>query len=189
MRKFIYMSVICVAMLGCLSGCGNSDSSDKTTENTTTEITTENTEATKEDAASDDSASESVDVDVKEAADNILNGGDFKDTLATVDNSMALTRLYGLDQAIVEDAAFYTNSNATAEEIAVIKVKDAADIETVKAAYETRIADQKEACKDYLPDEMTKLEDAVIYTNGNYAILCVSNDSSKIETIIEEMFK
>ena len=62
-------------------------------------------------------------------------------------------------------------------------------MDTVKTAYENRISSQKEACRDYLPDEMTKLDAAVIYTNGNYVVLCVSNDSAKAEQVIADLFK
>ena len=176
MKKLIYISVLCVGMVGALTGCGGSKDSDATTEKVK-EVESAASEEKKELPSS------------QEMADAMLDKGDFKDSLATVDNTMAINRLYMLDAAIVEEAAFYTNSNATAEEIAVIKVKDAESVETVKAAYETRVAEQKEACKDYLPDEMPKLEDAVIYSNGNYVILCVSNDSDTMLDIIEDFFE
>ena len=178
MKKFIYTVVLGVTMMCSLVACGNSESDEKNTEKVGEEV-------------SDTNQEEEVlmDLDVQEIADAIHDKGDFKDNLATVDTNMALTRLYGLDSSIVEAAAFYTNSNATAEEIAVIRVKDSSEVETVKLAYKTRVEEQKEACKDYLPDEMPKLEDAVIYSNGNYVILCVSNDSNKIESVIGEIFK
>ncbi len=132
---------------------------------------------------------EAKDVKAIDAADTIRKDGDFKDQLATLNNTMAFTRVYMLDEESIEDAAFYTNSSSTAEEIAVVKVKSSDYIDTVKAAYEKRIADQKDACKDYLPDEIPKLDSAVIYTNGNYAVLCISNDNSKAKEIIKGIFE
>lgn len=178
MRKIIYTITMGVVMMCSLAACGKSkeESNDKT----------DATEAVQNTEESEDVV---IDVDVQEVADKLLSDGDFKDELGVVDKTIAMTRLYGLDEAIVEAAAFYTNSNATAEEIAVIKVVGNEDVDTVKAAYENRIEEQKEACKDYLPDEMPKLKDAVIFAKGNYVVLCVSNDSKKAEDIIEKMFE
>lgn len=180
MRKKICSVMMIMTFAVMLTGCGGEEK-DKTT-------IAENKPAVTE------QGSLATDNDVKEleagfVAAEILDRGDFKDNLATVDESIALTRLYNLDEAQIAEAAFYTNSNATAEEIAVIRTVSSDYVETVKAAYEVRVAEQKEACRDYLPDEMTKLESAVIYTNGNYVVLCISNDNANAQTIIEDLFK
>lgn len=162
MKKILYGTLLAIMLMGTATGCGEKKQ----------EIIESN-----------------IEIDVQKTADDILSKCDFKDNLATVDKNIALTRLYSLDEAQIKECAFYTNSNATAEEIAVIEVVSEDYADDVKAAYETRIENQKNACKDYLPDEVTKLESAIIYTNGNYVILCVSNDNAKAEDIINGMFK
>ncbi len=173
MKKFIYVVALGLILVSSFTACGKNDGGDS-------DKVTESAEATE---------IVDTDVDALTVAEKLLEEGDFKDNLATVDKGIAMTRLYGLDESIVEDAAFYTNSNATAEEIAVIKVADGASVEQVKKAYETRVESQKDACRDYLPDEMPKLESAVICEYGNYVILCVSADNGKIEDIIKEIFE
>ncbi len=186
-NKKLYRVMMLLALTGALAGCGTQT---KSTGENTSQSTTENMEAvTQEDKTETDSEGETEDIDVQAVADGIRQGGDFKDNLAAVDTTLALTRLYDLDAGQVAASAFYTNSNATAEEIAVIKTASADYVDTVKAAYENRIANQKEACKDYLPDEVTKLDAAVIYTNENYVVLCVSNDSAKAEQVIADLFQ
>ncbi len=186
-NKKLYRVMMILALAGVLAGCGKQT---KSIEENTAQSTTEDMNAvTQEGEAEADFEGEAEDIDVQVVADGILQGGDFKDNLASVDTTLALTRLYNLDAGQVAASAFYTNSNATAEEIAVIKTASADYVDTVKAAYENRISDQKEACKDYLPDEMTKLDAAVIYTNGNYVVLCVSNDSAKAEQVIADLFQ
>lgn len=175
MKKLCVIFLI-AAMTGMLAGCGaDTGKSAKTQEGKNIENT-------------DEAAPES-DVDVQAVADDILNGGDFKDRLEAVDADMALTRLYNLDASQVDASAFYVNSNATAEEIAVIKVKSDDYAETVREAFEARITAQKDACRDYLPDEMPKLETAVIYTGAGCVVLCISNDSGKAEALIENLLK
>lgn len=173
LKKILCGAILGTLMIGTLTGCGGNDSGAEKKETTTT------TEA----------EVSNVDVAAQTIVDTLQAEGEFSETLAPVDNSMALSRLYVLDSAKIEEALFYTSSGATAEEIVVIKVNDASYMETVKAAFDTRIADQKEAFKDYVPEEVPKLEDAVIYTNGNYAILCVSGDSGKIDSAIANIFK
>lgn len=122
----------------------------------------------------------------KEIADKLLAEGDFKDQLAEVDAGVAVGRLYELEADKISDSMFYTNTNATAEEIAVVKAS-ADYLDIVLEAYNKRVADQKEACVDYLPDEMPKLEKAVVVKKGDYAILCISCDSAKAESIINAL--
>lgn len=195
MRKYIVGTVLTIAMAFVMVGCGKSsdDETTATTTEATTEATSETTsEATTEDNDTTDVSSTEVNADVLSAqsiADEILNGGKFSETLQPLSQEVALARLYSLDDTQIAEAAFYTNSQATAEEIAVVKTTNADYVESVKAAFELRVADQKEACVDYLPDEMPKLEAAVIYTNDCYVILTISADSSVAESIIADMFK
>lgn len=176
MKKGVVLGIIGSLLVLSLVGCDSKESGGRetTTVNENNQVNDKN---------------EEKNPDVQVVADTLLKEGEFADKLAPVDINLALTRLYALDQSVVESCAFYTNSNATAEEIAVIKVKDSADVDTIKAAYETRVEEQKAACKDYLPDEMPKLEDAIIYSSGNYVVLCVSVDNNKIEDSLTNLFE
>lgn len=155
------MIMICVICLGTLAGCGKTPD--------------------------DSTAKKEVDINV--VAEGLLKDVSFKDNLSTIDNEIALSRVYFLEQDKIASGVFYMNTNATAEEIAIVKVNDSAYVENVKAAFENRVSEQKAACKDYLPDEMPKLDSAVIYSSGDYVVLCISNDNDAAKTKIEEYFK
>lgn len=197
MKKIIYSLIAASILAFSLSGCEASkdDKANKDTEkvsvseNNNEQDVTGDSENDTEKADNSENESDAKEPDVQTVADTLLEEGDFKDKLAPVDKTMALTRLYALDEGIAESCAFYTNSNATAEEIAVIKVKSEENADTVKAAYEKRVEEQKAACKDYLPDEMPKLDKAIIYTHGNYVVLCVSNDSDVIDGVLKKIFE
>lgn len=186
MKRFIISTAILAAMMVTLSACGDEKTGgDETTNigsNTTEEVGNEENEA-------GDDQPQTAEISPQSLADEILSSGDFKDQLAVIDSDMALTRLYALDANEIETAAFYTNSNATAEEIAVIEVKNAEYTEAVETAFLKRVEEQKEACENYLPDELPKLDMAVIFTSGNYVVLCVSNDATKIEAVLTENFQ
>ncbi len=194
MKKKIYCLAITLAMICSLVACGKEESDSTTTEATTVVTTEGTTEATTEDESTEGTTTEGTTetadtVTAQSVADSILNGGSFSEQLQPLSTEVALARLYSLDSASIAEAAFYTNSQATAEEIAVVKVNSADYIDTVKASFETRVADQKTACVDYLPDEMPKLDDAVIYVSGDYVVLCISCDSSKVESILADTLK
>lgn len=189
MKKMIYGAVLAAAMLAMLTGCGDTKGNDDTTENNNTTGT--QTEATTQTPSSEGASGTDTQMSKtsQEIADAVLAGGTFSENLQPLSQQVALNRLYAIDEELIENSAFYTNSQATAEEIAVIKVKSADHVSEVKESFAARVEDQKTACTDYLPDEIPKLEKAVIYENGNYIILCISVDSDKAKTVVEELFQ
>lgn len=199
MRKLIYATILTVALLGTLSGCGKESEDSTTTADTTENVGTENnTASTEENASSGDvitseEATSSEEVKegrtAQEIADAILSGGEFSEELQPLTAQVALGRLYEIDEELIEDSAFYTNSQATAEEIAVIRVKADASAAEVVDCFNARLEDQKTACTDYLPDEIPKLENAIVTDKGCYVILVVSVDSSKAQSVIDGLLE
>ena len=97
----------------------------------------------------------------------------------------AANRLYKLDGEILEEQAVYVGTGgALADEVSVWRVKDEKDAKTVQEAAEKRVENQKISFKDYVPEEMPKLEKAVIQVDGDTVILCVSSDPEKAKEII-----
>lgn len=112
----------------------------------------------------------------------------FRDTMMTVDQDV-FYNFYNIDESKVADASMYTSSSrATAEEVTVIRMKDAADIQLAQDAIAERVNDQKRSYENYMPDEMPKLENAAVYTHGSYAILVVADDVSGAEKVFEAQF-
>ena len=83
---------------------------------------------------------------------------------------------------------YTSSSRATAEEVTVIRMKDAADIQLAQDAIAARIEDQKRSYESYMPDEMPKINNAAVYTHGSYAILVVADDTSGAEKTFEAQF-
>lgn len=179
MKKFISVTVLSAAMALCLVGCGSKDDKKDDTTVATTEATTEaaNNDETTE---ANSTATEDKTADIASA---IYNAGQFTDC-AAVDSNVAINRLYlfadatTLDSSKIANATFYTNTNSSAEEIAVVECSDASYTAKVEEAFNQRKANQIEACKDYLPDEITKLNNAVIFTNGNTVVFIVAPNAS-----------
>ena len=136
----------------------------------------------------DDDKKETKTDSVSELADKLKAEGSFTD-LSPLESKIAVERLYGLDSSKIEDSAFYSNSNATAEDVAVIKVNDESYVADVKKAIEDRVAEQTKSFESYNAAEVPKLEDAVIITSGKYVVFVVSGDSAKAKDIIKGYIK
>lgn len=96
--------------------------------------------------------------------------------------------LYRVDLEKVADKSMYTGTRASAEEITVIRMKDAADVQEARDAMTVRLEDQRLAFENYLPEEMAKIQGAQVYTHGAYVMLVVADDTSKAESAFNAQF-
>lgn len=126
-------------------------------------------------------------LDVQKAADALKAGVTFKDELAPPADA-AFATLYDVKDGDVTKHAVYVSSGATAEEIAVFEAKDADAAARVKTAVDQRIADLKEGFENYVPGEMTKLNNPVVEVKGKYVLLCICDKPDKARTVIDKLF-
>lgn len=178
--KKLLMAALIGTMAFSITGCKGEE---KEVHDISINVNEESEEA--EDSAD---ATENKSVDAKALADSLLSEISYTDQLSAVDLDTAKMFLNFADVEINE-AYIYESSGATAEEIVVLVCKDSDSAAKAKSAFEQRVSEQKENFTDYVPEEVPKLNDAVIITSREYAILSVSGDSSKAKDIIEGAFK
>ena len=126
---------------------------------------------------------EDREIDVHTMAQSLLNDITYEDQLTKVEGNM-FQMIYGISQEDIEEYEAYVSTGATAEEIAVIKAKDEATAESMEEKLTERVEAQKNSFANYIPKEVEKLEEAVVYQEGVYVILSISNDDEKAEEII-----
>ena len=80
--------------------------------------------------------------------------------------------------------ADYATGNA--DEIAMFQVKESDQVTVVKSLINDRIKDLKVRYEDYKPEEMTKLDSAVVEEKGNYIFVVISPDNEKAKEILKE---
>lgn len=156
--------VLAIASVCCagLTSCTESNSVDSKTENAAT----------------------NVKVDVINVADKLKNEIEYKDTLNELSPTM-VQKLFGLAETdYVKGKVYVGSGGATAEEIACFEAKDSDGANNIKTALENRIESQKKAFENYQPQEMDKLNSPVLVTNGNYVMMCISDDNAKAKDII-----
>nr|WP_319489426.1 DUF4358 domain-containing protein [uncultured Caproiciproducens sp.] len=127
-------------------------------------------------------------INTEEVAKKLISSIQFSDQMSMIEGKTAL-KLYGLDESTVSKSDVYESTGATAEEVAVFEAKDEASAAKVKKAAQQRMEDQRASFTDYQPQEMEKLKSPVLVENGKYVILCVSNDNSGAQKVIDSFFK
>ena len=126
-----------------------------------------------------------IQIDIQKLANELINSQIFEDNLSVIDNE-SIIKKYNFDINKIKDINSYVGTGATAEEILIIELKDKAYINEAKKIIETKIDERKIDFENYLPKEVFKLENYNLESNGNYIILCISNDSDKANEIIRK---
>ena len=129
---------------------------------------------------------EAVAFDPAVTAQSLLDSGAFSDALEEVGTSVAAT-LYGVDEADIADGAVYMSLSAGAEEIAVLVLSDADAAAAAMEGLEAHVADQRAALESYQPDEVSKLDGAILQQKGNSVLLAVCADPAAAKAVLAEL--
>lgn len=105
-------------------------------------------------------------------------------------NDKKLKKLYNISTDEIDSyCIFVSMSNIKADEIAVIKIKNSKDAQSLKDKIQKRNDAQALSFKDYLPEQYTLIQNHVLKSNGNYILYAVSKDTEKAETTFDSFFK
>lgn len=126
-------------------------------------------------------------VDVKVVADRLASEITYEDTIAETNGDMARL-LYGYEEGDVKAATVYISAGATTEEAAVFECTDEAAAQRVAEGAQQRIEAQKMSVQSYKPEELSRLEQAVLRTEGHYVVLSISDAPADAEKILDEEF-
>ncbi len=133
-----------------------------------------------------ESQAESRKADVGQIGKKLAEDLPFEDELSLAEEDMA-GLLYGIDTAV--SSSVYIGSGATAEEIAVFEFETEQECKEAVSLAEQRIEDQKTAFASYMPEEVKRLEGAVVKQYGRFLAVCVCDDSQKAEELLSESFQ
>lgn len=128
------------------------------------------------------------DIEVETLAESLRNDIVYEDELSSIDLETA-EAIYDITDIKIADSAIYVGSGATAEEIAVFQCETEEDAKKLETVLKSRVEEQTESFRDYVPKELEKLEKAVIVVKGKYVILSVSNEDAKAKEIIQNAFQ
>ncbi len=118
---------------------------------------------------------------------NLTSAIDFSASNMQKQGEAALNNYYYIDPATLENYAIYMSDYATgnADEIAMFQVKEEDQVAAVKALINDRINDLKVRYEDYKPEEMSKLDSAVVMEKGRYIVVVISPKNDQAKEIVK----
>lgn len=125
-----------------------------------------------------------VTVDIAKLADE-LKGTVTSGQLADVSSDI-LASTYFFDMEKIEESTAALNSGANSCEVAVVKCSDSKYVAEAEKLFQTRVDNQAALFETYAPEEVTKLDAALIKSAGNYVAFCVTDDTAKAEEILKK---
>ncbi len=131
---------------------------------------------------------DAADFSLDDCARELLASDAFTDLLSPITNETA-AGLYGFDVSKLSEAQVYCSTGATAEEIAIFKAVDEAAAKEIKTACEARVEYQKESYESYVPEEVPKLEKAIVRISGVYVVYVTAADSTEAGKVLDGFIK
>lgn len=125
------------------------------------------------------------DFEVSKLASEINDNIRFDEITESPAGSKVLAVKYEIDESEIINCAVY-NSSSTAEEIAVIETKDEKSADAVLEAAKKHIETQKALYESYAPDEVARLDKAIVKKLSKYVVVCVTSDTDKANEIIDK---
>ena len=110
----------------------------------------------------------------------------FDDQMSPTDQAAAI---YGIldEDGYTGDAAMIISTMATPEEVAVFRTDAVYSAQALCELAQARIEQQKASYASYAPQEVPKLDSAVIRVCGDYVIVCVCADNALAAELIDGM--
>ena len=161
MRKIIIVLMALILTLGLITGCGGNSGSDS-----------------RDPKCAD--VLNYVKDKTEDGFDTVYSAGD--DTYE--DN---YDNMYAVKRDLIDDGGIlYTEAGGLADEITLMHIKDQGDIQLVKDKLNDRLEQRKNQFGGYKPEEVYKIENAVIMVSGNFVGLIISSDPPMMESIVRE---
>ena len=119
--------------------------------------------------------------DADESLPSIMNASSVE-----VDAESNFKHISDLDYSKVDSYFVSYSEDGLADEIAVIAVKDAADVKEAKESLEAHQQDRHKLLEQYEPQEVKRIDDGLVFTNGRYAVLIICDHTSAVKAAFEK---
>ncbi len=125
--------------------------------------------------------------DVNTVSAGLVERLEFDDVMEKTEHSDIVVAKYGLDDGVVHEVSRYVGSGATADEVAVFECVDEKSTVAVKEAINDRIKYLHDGYSDYGPEEVPKIDNAVVLTYGTKVVFCICKNSAEVSSVVEEL--
>ena len=83
----------------------------------------------------------------------------------------------------------YSSDGHKADEIVVIAVQDKADVDEAKESLTKHQQDRYNLLQSYEPKQVSRIQDGLIFTEGQYAVLIITNHNDDVRKAFEDTIK
>lgn len=98
--------------------------------------------------------------------------------------------IYNIDPDKLEEYAIrIPMMNVKTNEIAILKVKNTADVSEVEETVKQRAENVKKQFETYLPDQYENAKNFKLITKGNYVLFVISEDADELVKVYDSFFK
>lgn len=160
--RFVLLFAVCIVGFS-MSGCGKDDSED-------TKYTADELMKTVTASITDLPSMTTINQDSDNAKD-------------------IFTYLSTMDYDKIKDFAFNYATDGTAEEIAIVCVKDSDDADTIEEDLNKRLSSRKATFETYNEEELAKFDGATVVSNGNYIMLIIGNQAQNGKFAFNKAFE
>ena len=113
--------------------------------------------------------------------EELKNSDIFSTELSDIEGKIVLNS-YGITDENVKVLVSYIGDGISAEEITIMK----GDKNSLKKVIEEYITKKADIYSGYLPEESSKIKNAIFKQYGDISIVCISNNNDKAKKIIEK---
>lgn len=120
-----------------------------------------------------------------EAADSSLP--EMLNASSTEDNAAdSFSYISDMDYDKVDSFFLSYAKEGTADEIAVVAVKDLNDVDEAKKSLEKHRENRRKLLEQYEPEEVKRIEDGLVFAKDQYVVLIICDDSSAVKSAFEK---
>ena len=126
-------------------------------------------------------ATEKKDIDANKILNSLLCDVSYAGELTKIGDNSNLY-FYGLPEDT--DVEFYTVGGYSADEVALITVQKEDDIDEAEQIVKNHVKELKEQFLDYVPEEVGKIDNAIVWKSDRHIVLCITDDYDTAKAII-----
>ncbi len=102
-----------------------------------------------------------------------------------LENAGESAALYFPDMPAGAELLMYKGSGYYADEVVLVTLADKGDMDSAKALLRRHLTQLREQFQNYQPTEVGKIDKAVLWHQGTTVILCVTDDTKTVQTVLE----
>lgn len=150
-------------------------------------VNDKNTESTSSQSVTSQTGTSEADTDIPSNVTSAIMA-EINIPSATQKDIDSLGLYYDIDVDMISSMSlFICGSGAYPDELAVFELKDSKNADTVKKLVQKRLDSQIALYRDYTPNEMYKLDGAVLKSKGNYVYLLVCENNDRAGEITDKL--